>query len=273
MAGVNQAGRGLIDASLHESWAPAHLSTAQVVQLGHVCQNEAPGRPNGVRQRGVHLLDLGHTFTLAAGEGTRVLKYVAQRFTQGTGERVRTVDIGAGRGIAAWQLLAAGAHIECIERDVELARALGRELAIAAPFLRPGETVAQCSHIFLGDVLGKHFGTVRDTYDVALASNVLHMMHPDQVPLFFARLAAMLRPGGMAFVRCNAPCLQVKQLIVDAQGETDATAPADTRDTSRLRDPDAQNTTLLYDLYARRREQGEAFPGHVVGASYTRTRR
>jgi len=98
------------------------------------------------------------------------------------------------------------------------------------------------------------------------------MIHPTQVPLFFARVAAMLVPGGVAFVLCDAPNAQVAELELDATGDSiviSADAATDTLVTPAEKKKQQQHVAL-YNLYQERAARGEAFPGYLAGTSYTR---
>jgi len=136
----------------HRVWAPSHLTSRQIEQLGDAVWKAADARSNGHRKLpGCEFVwDLGYTFSLSTGGMTScVLEEVARRFVLSAGapRRVRAVDVGSGWGTAAWQLLVAGAHVDCIEQDADLARNLPQELSKAFPFLRSGETVATCSRM------------------------------------------------------------------------------------------------------------------------------
>ena len=106
-----------------QAWAPTHVRKSEHLRnlLARTFSSEEVSVSNGYTKT---MRDLGSTFSGFGASDQLVLHEIARRFAKaGERKRVSTVSIGSGQGSLEWKMVTAGAELELIEREKNLAAA------------------------------------------------------------------------------------------------------------------------------------------------------
>lgn len=186
-----------------DSFAPSYVlrSDKGRLLLDRLLAEDPISISNGV----IENIDLGFSFSCVGPNSTSILNEIRRRYEE-SGEQIRIpcLDVGAGRGRAAWKMVIAGGVVDLVERVRPLAQSCVETMKVAGRFLRHGEQLDQCYHIYLTNILGNFFSKVHAKYAIVHLGHFLHCLHPRDVRPVFARVHDVLQPGGNVFITCNS---------------------------------------------------------------------